>query len=78
MIVEDKAKQLYDKMKFQVEFNSQPSTVKEMSKKLALVCVDQIINASPTFCDWDEELGEETYPSNIPYWYKVKEAITLL
>ena len=41
----DKAKQLYDKMKFETEFNSQPSTVNGMCKKLALICVDEILNS---------------------------------
>ena len=41
----EKAKQLYDKMKFETEFNSQPSTVNGMCKKLALICVDEILNS---------------------------------
>ena len=45
MTAKDKAKQLYDKMKFETEFNSQPSTVNGMCKKLALICVDEILNS---------------------------------
>ena len=45
MTAKDKAKQLYDKMKFETEFNSQPITVNGMCKKLALICVDEILNS---------------------------------
>tara|TARA_R110000822_G_scaffold158210_1_gene297798 strand:- start:564 stop:776 length:213 start_codon:yes stop_codon:yes gene_type:complete len=43
MTPKEKAKELYNKMKFQTEFNSQPSTVNGMCKKLALICVDEMI-----------------------------------
>jgi len=74
MTPKEKAKQLYDKMEFETKYNSQPSTVHGMCKKLALVCVDEII----------EELREEIFigfldESNLPkrtmYWQEVKQEI---
>ena len=43
MTAKEKAKQLYDKMEFETKYNSQPSTVQGMCKKLALICVDEIL-----------------------------------
>ena len=51
MTAKDKAKQLYDKMKFETEFNSQPSTVNGMCKKLALICVDEMLAFDLRFFD---------------------------
>ena len=58
----DKAKHLYDKIKFETEFNSQPSTVHGMSKKLALICVDEMlqeIEGFPYACKFWEEVKQE-------------------
>lgn len=66
MTPKEEAKQLYEKMKFLTEFNSQPSTVHGMCKKLALVCVDEVIQA----CEYN---NVETY--NTDWWLKVKEEI---
>jgi len=63
----DKAKQLYDKMKFETEFNSQPSTVNGMCKKLALICVDEILREIPKRFDSEER-----------YWIEVKKEISRL
>jgi len=63
----EKAKQLYDKMKFETEFNSQPSTVNGMCKKLALICVDEILREIPKRFD-SEEI----------YWEEVKKEIEKL
>ena len=70
MTPKEKAKQLYDKMKFETEFNSQPSTVNGMCKKLALVCVDEILNDNPNIYDSDR--------LNHKYWESVKHEISLL
>ena len=67
MTPKEKAKQLYDKMKFETEFNSQPSTVNGMCKKLALVCVDEMLNGSRLF-----------YIEDYDYWKEVKQQISLL
>jgi hypothetical protein len=66
MTPKEKAKQLYDKMEFETKYNSQPSTVHGMCKKLALVCVDEIIN---TFLDIDPKKR---------YWREVKQEIKKL
>ena len=39
----EKAKELYEKMKLLTKYNSQPSVVHGMCKKLALVCVEDRI-----------------------------------
>ena len=67
MTAKEKAKQLYDKMKFETEFNSQPSTVNGMCKKLALICVDEILREIPKRFD-SEEI----------YWEEVKKEIEKL
>ena len=46
MTAKEKANELYNKMKFLTEYNSQPSTVNVMCKKLALICVDEILSGS--------------------------------
>ena len=51
MTPEKKAKQLYNKMEFETKYNSQPSTVHGMCKKLALVCVDEVLDAVTTIAD---------------------------
>ena len=68
---EEKAKQLYDKMKFETEFNSQPSTVNGMCKKLALICVDEIVKVL-----WHnhEKNSEKMYR----YYIEVKKEIEKL
>lgn len=44
MTAKEKANELYNKMKFLAEYNSQPSTVNVMCKKLALICVNEILH----------------------------------
>ena len=71
MIAKEKAKQLYDKMKFETEFNSQPSTVNGMCKKLALICVDEILESL-----WS--VGHSFSNDEIKYWQEVKQEIEKL
>ena len=62
----EKAKQLYDKMEFETKYNSQPSTVHGMCKKLALVCVDEILDViNPLTLEFD-------------YWEEVEQEINKL
>ena len=58
-------------MKFETEFNSQPSTVKGMCKKLALICVDEIVQVL-----WHnhEKNSEKMYR----YYIEVKQEIERL
>jgi hypothetical protein len=55
---QEKAKEIYNKMRFWTEYNSQPSTVHGMCKHLALICVDEIIengfNPQLPYNYWDE------------------------
>jgi len=70
MTPKEKAKQLYDKMEFETKYNSQPSTVHGMCKKLALVCVDEIIKA--------RTVGNTGVILDKEYWQEVKEEVSLL
>ena len=73
MKAKDKAKQLYDKMKFETEFNSQPSTVNGMCKKLALICVDEIIINGGTKNVIQYE--PNCFTNKVDYWKEVKQEI---
>jgi len=64
MTPKEKAKQLYNKMKFETECNSQPSTVHGMCKKLSLVCVDEILEGSML-----------VHVADYNYWQDVKQEI---
>ena len=77
MTPKEKAKQLYDKMEFETKYNSQPTTVHGMCKKLALVCVDEIeLYRKQIEDEYDEDLyhayGVEEY------WQEVRQEISLL
>ena len=66
----EKAKEIYNKMRFWTEYNSQPSTVHGMCKHLALICADELI-----------ELYEFEVPHRgfkISYWDEVKQEIEKL
>jgi hypothetical protein len=81
MTPKEKAKQLYDKMKFETECNSQPSTVHGMCKKLALVCVNEIIETKPIEKDFEDHghRGREVwYNDKTDYWLSVKHELSLL
>ena len=65
MTAKEKAKQLYDKMEFETKYNSQPSTVQGMCKKLALICVDEILEIKSVY--HSIELDN--------YWQEVKQEI---
>jgi hypothetical protein len=81
MTPKEEAKQLYEKMKFLTEFNSQPSTVHGMCKKLALVCVDRIIETKPLEKDYEDHghRGMEVWYNDMTdYWLSVKQEISLL
>ena len=69
MTPKEKARQLYDKMKFEAQFNSQPSTVHGMCKKLALICVDEIISLLGTMQQGNLILS---------YWLDVKQELLTL
>ena len=72
MTPKEKAKQLYDKMEFEIKYNSQPSKVHVMCKKLALVCVDIILNDVGAK-DWELDTA-----TNTNYWQDVRNEISLL
>ena len=67
----EEAKQLYNKMKFETECNSQPSTVHGMCKKLALICVDEKIKTGI-------ELNGEMFSGFIERLQDIKEEINKL
>jgi hypothetical protein len=75
MTPKEKAKQLYDKMKFEAQFNSQPSTVHGMCKKLALICVDQQINL---IHDYSKRLMLTSWADALCYWLDVKQELETL
>lgn len=74
MTPKEKAKQLYDKMEFETKYNSQPSTVDVMCKKLALVCVDELISCLPSINGRPPNYQDrDKYTSE--YWQEVKKEI---
>jgi len=73
MTPKEKAKQLYNKMKFLTECNSQPSTVHGMCKKLALFCVDEIQEHAQII-----ETEYEGYNNPYQYFLQVKQEINKL
>mgnify|MGYP003629831778 CR=1 FL=1 len=76
MTAKEKAKQLYDKMEFETKYNSQPSTVQGMCKKLALICVDEIISIPSIQTAYAQ--GYTNSKSNESYWHEVKQEINKL
>lgn len=75
MTPKEKAKQLYDKMEFETKYNSQPSTVHGMCKKLALACVDEIIEELKKDYIILVFLDESNLPKRTRYWQEVKQEI---
>jgi len=73
MTPKEKAKELYNKMKFLTECNSQPSTVNGMCKKLALVCVDEILQQAQMI-----ETEYNGYDNPYQYFLQVKQEINKL
>ena len=70
MTPKEKAKQLYDKMEFETKYNSQPSTVNGMCKKLALVCVEEILEIIRYH-------GTDIGKHSLKYWLDVKQELSL-
>lgn len=62
-----KASQLYNKIKYEVEYNSQPSTVHGMCKKLALVLVSEMLTQLNKI--------ESTDLSDLQFWAEVEYEI---
>jgi len=60
----EKAKELFEKMVYQIEYNCQPSLVPMVAKKLTLITIDEII----------EELSRESSDDSqaVEYWQEVK------
>ena len=64
MTPKEKADELCRKMLYQIEWNSQPSTVKGVAKQCALIAVDEIIkahvhNEGVSHLKWWEEVKQE-------------------
>ena len=59
-----KASELYNEIKFEVEYNSQPSTVHGMCKKLALVLVREMLTQLNKL--------ESTDLSDLQFWVEVE------
>ena len=70
MTAKEKAKELVDKMVFQIEWNAQPSTVKGVTKQCALIAVNEILK--------DREEIDGMRIINDPYWMEVKQEIEKL
>ena len=71
MTAKEKAKQLYDKMEFETKYNSQPSTVQGMCKKLALICVDEILEFAYDI-EWEKK---EEAISKLKFLKEVKQEL---
>ena len=64
MTPKEKAKELFDKMIYQIEWNAQPSTVKGVAKQCATIAVDEVMSYCPA-----EQIG---------YWKEVSQNIEAL
>jgi hypothetical protein len=74
MTPKEKAKELFDKMVFQIEWNAQPSTVNGVAKQCVLIAVDEIINNNSKIPGL---LTQDTM-HNTWYWQEVKQEIEKL
>jgi hypothetical protein len=75
MDAKEKAQEIFDRMKFHIKWNAQPSTVNGVAKQCALVAVDEIINATTKILDGGE--GWQLVESNT-YWQEVKQELEKL
>jgi hypothetical protein len=65
MTPKEKAKELVEKIIFQIKYNTQPSTVQFVAKQCALIVVDEIIKSNKNFF-----LGHTN-----DYWQEVQQEI---
>lgn len=69
MTPKKKADELCKKMLYQIEWNAEPSIVKGVAKKCALILVDEMLN------DDVYDMSEEIFEMRIIYWEEVKQEI---
>ena len=72
MTPKEKANEICNKMLYQIDWNAQPSTVKGVAKKCALIAVDEILNDLSNINYGIEYLGRRDY------WQEVKQEIEKL
>jgi hypothetical protein len=71
MNAKEKAKEIFNKMLFEIEYNCQPSIKEMVVKKCALIAVEEILkceSTEPSDTDWDDCGGTAQY-----YWPQKKE-----
>jgi hypothetical protein len=69
MTPKEKADELCKKMLYQIEWNTQPSTVKGVAKQCALILVDEMLK------DDVYDMSQEIFEMRIIYWEEVKQEI---
>jgi hypothetical protein len=70
MDAKEKAQEIFDKMKFHIKWNAQPSTVNGVAKQCALVAVDEILKTNVDTSIYGTSFTE--------YWQEVKQEIEKL
>ena len=82
MTPKEKAKELFDKMIYQIEWNAQPSTVKGVAKQCALIAVDETLNmfieTHNKFIELSMLKGNVKETATYIYWQDVKHEIEKL
>jgi hypothetical protein len=67
MTPKEKAKELFDKMMYEIMYNCQPTLSEMVAKQCALIAVDEILNSRPIITD-----NQVDYQL---YWRQVKNEI---
>lgn len=84
MTPKEKAKELFDKMMYEIMYNCQPTLSEMVAKQCALIAVDEIIKSEPTYpsnVDWDDAGATHQYyyeaqrEEAARYWEQVKQEI---
>jgi hypothetical protein len=74
MTPKEKAKKLYNRYKGYLPSGIEPDLFKALSRQLALVCVDEIIDTNPLIEIGESDSGSD-YIQNDYYWEEVREEL---
>ena len=84
MTPKEKAKELFDKMMYEIMYNCQPTLSEMISKQCALIAVDEIIKSrplKPNYVDWDDCGATHQYwyesqkEEALEFWQQVKSEL---
>ncbi len=76
MNAKEKAKELFDKMEFECKFNCQPSIVKMIAVRCAVISCDEHLNQLNSYSD--ELLKDFNLDMDIDFYENVKEELIKL